>query len=117
MTPDLFTSVELARAGANLAADHADRMTPHHELPWSGQAYAFLLYYMTEHERFQGEDVRMAAEGKVPDPPDKRAWGAVILTALRNGLIVRDGYELTSSLKSHATPRAIWRVVRNNIAA
>lgn len=119
MSYDLFSQPEAPRAdelraearrlavtGANLAADHADRT---HDA-WTQQATAFLLQFARQRPEFQASDVREAAEGKVPQAPDPRAWGAVVLACKRQGWIKPLGYAPTARRTSHGRQEMKWRL-------
>jgi hypothetical protein len=87
------------------AVEHADRVSH----AWSALAFMFVQQYAsrrTEGERFLTEDiVKAASEWGVTDPPDRRAWGAVINRAVRAGFIVRDGYREDR----YCSPKSLWR--------
>ena len=107
---DLFTYAstrDLANEGMTRAVEHADRVEP----SWSNRAYSILHDYALTHSEFMAEDVRVHAHKvlSLPQPPDPRAWGAVINSAVRNRIIIRDRYELTKVPPAHATPRPVWR--------
>lgn len=109
MSFDLFNppeAVKLARAGASLAADYADRV---HD-GWTEQATAFLMQVARERDTFQASDVREAAEGKVPPAPDDRAWGHILSLAKRNKWIEPLGYRPTNRKKSHGRQEQTWRI-------
>lgn len=100
------TAQQLADDGMMRAADHADAV----EEGWSERAYSMLLDYAAEHYEFMGEDVRSWAHSAgLPQPPDGRAWGAVVLRASKAKLIIVDRYRKTRIPPAHATPRAVWR--------
>lgn len=110
VTSDLFsrepTSRDLAEQGMNDALDHADRVSAR----WSVQAGQLLRIYAQLNAEFMAEDVRIWAHRKdLPCPPDPRAWGAVVNRAVREGVLVRDRFELTKIKPAHATPRPVWR--------
>jgi hypothetical protein len=54
---------------------------------WIENALAFLADFVYQHETFRTEDVRKASVNIIPEPPDKRVWGAVMLKAKRIGII------------------------------
>lgn len=97
----------LATIGANLAADHMDRLTSDQ---WTAEAYAFLLQFSADGKIFQAYQLREAAAGKVPSHPDgdPRAWGAIILAAKRNGVIKALGYARTDHRASHGRQEQQW---------
>lgn len=107
---DLFAYADtraMAREGMQRAVDHADRIEP----SWSESATEILRRYAQFTPEFMGEDVRAYAHKieHLPLPPDPRAWGAVVNSAVRSGIIARDRYELTKIPPAHATPRPVWR--------
>lgn len=54
-----------------------------------------------------GEDVCESAESNgFPAPPDKRAWGPVIMRAFKANVIKRVGYGPARS--SNLSPKCIW---------
>ena len=93
--------------GIKRAVDHAEKITDN----WSEKAYGFLRQYMTRHCEFMSEDVREASRGIVPEPPSHRAWGAIIVRAVKEGLIRRLGYQTVKNAKAHCTPASLWQVV------
>lgn len=101
------TGQQLAIFGAQAAADHADRVTAG---DWSGQAWDFFVRWATSRKgaSFQGEDVRIAAKGVVPEPPEPRAWGAILVKAAKARLISRVGYAPVKDPKSHGNPKSVW---------
>lgn len=106
---DLFTytAKELANDGMTRAIEHADQVEP----DWGSRAAAILIDFASVNSEFMAEDVRVYAHKVLglPQPPDPRAWGAIINSAVRQGIIVRDRYELTKIPPAHATPRPVWR--------
>lgn len=52
-----------------------------------------------------------ASTGRVADPPDTRAWGAVFHAASRKGLIVKTG-EYRAAVTSNGSPKPVWKGVR-----
>lgn len=104
---DFMTTRDLANEGMQRAVEHADRVEP----SWSDRAFNILADFARTNPEFMAEDVRVHAHKVLglPQPPDPRAWGAVVNSAVRSGLIVRDRYELTKIPPAHATPRPVWR--------
>lgn len=103
----MSTAWDLAVQGMNAAADHAERENE----GWNRMAYeAFVRYVAAVKEPFMTEDVRSYAEALgVPEPPDKRAWGAVTTRAKRAGLIVSLGYAPQQSVNAHKAPKTLWK--------
>ena len=97
---------QLRDEGIKQAVDNADNT---HE-KWSVKAYNFLTNYIKSHHEFMTEDVRLDSEKKIPIPPSNRAWGGVILRAVKAGLITRDRFSNVKNAKAHKTPATVWRV-------
>ena len=93
-----------ADLGMTRAVERADAVTP----SWSERAYYHLFAYSTLHPHpWMVEDLRQWAKGRgLPDPPDGRAWGAVIQRAARAGTIVRVGWQEAKS--SNNSPKGLW---------
>lgn len=104
---NLFGSA-LRDIGIEQAETHANDV---HE-DWSQKAYNFLLLFIRENTVFQAEDVREASLVEVPEPPSNRAWGAIIVRAIKAGLIKRIGYAPVNNKKAHCTPASVWQVVK-----
>lgn len=96
----------LATAGAQAAADRADRI--HGD--WTDKAYAAFVAYAKTHPKFTTEDV-IAASPEVPQAPEKRAWGAIALMAKRRGLIRKVGFDTAKSAHAHSRPVSVWQLV------
>lgn len=89
--------------GMTRAVQHADAV----ELFWSESAYAHLMDFCRTQKAFLTEEARQFAEGRgLTNPPDSRAWGAVIRRAAKNGLIQRIGYKPAKS--SNLAPKCLW---------
>ena len=102
---------QLRDKGIKKAIDNADDT---HD-KWSDKAYKFLLDYIKYGEgrdqyEFMTEDVRVASEKEIPKPPSNRAWGGIILRAVRAGLITRDRFSNVKNAKAHKTPATVWKV-------
>lgn len=99
---------ELARdKGIQQSVDNANSTVKN----WSDIAYGFLLGYSKSHREFMIEDLREASVGVVQEPPSKRAWGAITVRAVKNGVIKRKGYQCVKNVKAHRTPATLWEVV------
>ena len=97
---------QLRDKGIKQAVDNADNA---HE-KWSDKAYRFLVNYIKSQNEFMTEDLRLASEKEIPKPPSNRAWGGIILRAVRAGLITRDRFSNVKNVKAHKTPATVWRV-------
>lgn len=93
--------------GMRRAVDHAEKITEN----WSVRAYDFLRQYIARHQEFMTEDVREASRGIVPEPPSHRAWGAIIVRAVKEGLIRRVGFQSVKNTRAHCTPASLWQVI------
>ena len=101
---NLFTGQQLRDKGISQAVDNADNNSEN----WSGKAYQFLLSYIKQNREFMAEDVRLASVGIVDAPPSSRAWGGIIVRAVKAGLIQRVGFRNVSNAKAHCTPASLW---------
>ena len=81
---------------------------------WSASARVFLEQYVGRfpEARFQTEDVRRWAYKRgLENPPSERAWGSVVSSAKKEGLIRFVGYESVENPLAHMTPAAVWEKV------
>jgi hypothetical protein len=101
---DLIKGNELRDLGINQSLENAGEK-------WGAIAYSFLLKYTKENKTFMAEDVRVASEGFVPEPPSKRAWGAIFVMAKKNKIITSVGFSNVKNPKAHRTPATLWAVV------
>lgn len=110
---DMFPQLDMFdMAQARAARDEGMRRVEAHanadEPAWAEYAYEFLLNFAHGCEEFKIEDVRAAAAGHVPDPPDARAWGPVAFRAARKGRIEVARYAPAAT--SHGSPKPVWRL-------
>jgi hypothetical protein len=71
---------------------------------WRDEAYKVMQQYAQMYPHFLTEDVRaFSREIGMKQAHDDRAWGPVTLKAIKNGIMARDGFELTK--KSIGNPR------------
>ena len=96
----------LTQRAIDAAADHADRVAS----GWTDKAYGILLAFSSACSHpFAAEDVRReAAAAGLEEPPDPRAWGAVLQAASRDGLLVRVGFGESKNKQAHCRPVALW---------
>lgn len=115
---DLFTAMDLPLAPAAdraaLARDlgilrsgsRAEREVP----GWQAKAIYCLERYLTQvplaHEFLAEEFVKYATAAGLEEPPDGRAYGSVMQSAARRGLIVKVGYRV--ALSSNLSPKTLW---------
>ena len=103
---NLFSGTELRDNGIAQAMENADAQVNE----WTFEAYQFLLHYSKSNKEFMAEDVRLASEGIIDEPPSKRAWGGIIVRAVKSGLIKRKGFMNVKNAKAHCTPATLWEV-------
>lgn len=96
-------------AGMRLALDHAESVRD----GWADEAMTALRIYIAAHptKEFMTEDVREYAYDvlAVPYPPHCRAWGGVMASAAKQGLITRVGIGPVKTASSHMANATIWR--------
>lgn len=107
--PDLFDIAEGMKrrdAGIQQAIDNTEK----EDLTWGSRALGFVIKFPGQ--RFMTEDIRIFAyENGFQRPVHERAWGSVMLTAQRKGLIISDGIGLVKNVKAHRTPATIWKKI------
>jgi hypothetical protein len=92
--------------GIAKAIRHADAVSP----TWSDRAYAYLQAYLSrQREPFQTESFRYWVEGRLEEPPNKRAFGSVILRAANAGLIEKVGIKPVTNPKANMAFAALWQ--------
>lgn len=75
---------------------------------WTQSAIKYLELY--PHKEFMAEELRLWAYANgLPKPPHGRAWGAVMVGAVKRGLVVHGGYRAVKNPKAHGTPANVWR--------
>jgi len=101
---------KLRDAGMQQAVDNAESKHP----SWGDRALSLLVKYPKD--EFMAEQVREFAKSRgLPDPPSKRAWGAVIVKAKKMGIIEHMRYDRVSNPKAHRTPASVWRMLYRHI--
>jgi len=112
---DLFDNMQrTARArllrdqGMQTAIDHADAVSEE----WSERAYGKLRAYVAglhSGALFTCEVVRDYAERSgLPPPPDKRAWGGIMVRGRHAGLFRKHGFTIATDPKVHCNPVSQW---------
>jgi hypothetical protein len=93
--------------GIQRALDHAEQENRN----WRESALLLLETFLLERGGipFLAEAFRVYAKRskRVPDPPDARAWGAVMTAAKKSGMIVACGAE--RALTSNLSFKVLWR--------
>jgi len=93
--------------GMKKAADNAEMKVP----GWAAMALESVRKY--PYKTFRAEEVRVWAYSEgLPRPPHGRAWGGVMATANRLGIVQRGGFQNVSNPKAHRTPATLWEKVR-----
>jgi len=105
---DIFADGRIMRdAGIQQAISHADEVCE----KWSEKAYQFLLWYIKRNKEFMTEDVRNASAYIIEIPPSERAWGGVIVRAVKAGLIKQTGYRKVANARAHMANAATWQTI------
>lgn len=106
---DLFDEARARRdVGMHNSVEHAEAATP----GWQDEAAELLQQFVNARRRagrtFMAEDfVAWASHVGLADPPDKRAFGAVIRRGALAGVIIKTGYAPAKS--SNLSPKVQWR--------
>lgn len=96
----LFDAIASAEAARDAALEQVAGAAPR---GWEDAASAWLCDYLRAHAEY----VPDVANRDGPEPPEKRAWGAVIRRAIRAGWIVRTGF--APRTRGHCTPGPVYR--------
>lgn len=104
---DLFAAESARNQGIEKAKQSANERTQY----WSKRALFFLKQYMRAHPVFTIEQVRIASENHLPEPPHARAWGAVAVMAKKQGLIKRISYAPSQNPKAHCATVSVWQKI------
>lgn len=83
---------------------------------WTEKAYQFLVEYSRQNERFQTWMCNQASKnGGVPIPKNEKSWAAPVRKALREGIIVKDGF--APNPRRHLTDAPVYRSLLYKSAA
>lgn len=78
---------------------------------WTEIALGYVRKYAQRNAPFLTEECRVwAIVQGCPQPQNKKAWGAVMQSAQRRGIIEACGYAPAAS--SNCSPKVLWRIVR-----
>lgn len=107
MPLDFTAALDRRDQGVERAASHANRV----ESEWTGQALGMLIAFGQQATGdFLIEEVRAWAEARgLPEPPDKRSWGAVARSAAAKRRIEKVGFG--SAASSNCSPKVKWRYI------
>lgn len=75
---------------------------------WGEKAYLLFLEFIKSHTEFKCEDFRNWSSPQLSTPPSLRAFGSIIVRAVKSGLITRIGFENVSNPRAHKTPVSVW---------
>lgn len=101
-----MTGSELRDEGIRRAEGHAERVEP----GWLEHAVEYVRDYARLHPELTSEKARQYAERcGLPEPPDKRSWGGVMLRALRAGVVEKIGWTTADDPLVHNNPVSLWR--------
>lgn len=100
--PDLATAHAAAQAGMEQALRHAERESP----DWAAVALAFVHKYARTHRTFVAEDCVAAAVEWGLACAQTKAYGPVLRSAARLGIITKIGY--VPSRNRHCSPTVQW---------
>lgn len=109
------TSCARARPVPTVAAAARDRaleqVLQHAGEPWAATARRWLREYALIHREFTAEEFRIwAVAGGCPQPHHHNAWGALLCTMRRQGVIeITDRQRPMQTVRSHARRTPVWR--------
>ena len=97
-------------AEAIRARDAALAQVEVHSAPWRVVAFDALVAVARDRTTLSSEDVwARLAEWGVSPPPEPRAIGPVIVRAVREGVLVHDGYENSTKREHHRDVQSRYR--------
>ncbi len=105
-----MNGAQLRDEGMVRAAEHADRL----HAAWQDRAMGFLKEFIASANRhdahyFSAEEVYAFAERRgLPKPPDRRAWGVVMVRAVKAGIVCKRGYSVSERPECHRRPVTMW---------
>jgi hypothetical protein len=97
----MHEGLELGHKMGDVAADHAGKL-------WVEDALEVFKNHAQQHQTFTTEQVR-AANPDLPEPPDRRAWGAIPRMAVKRGWVIADGWVRADSKSVHGMVVTQWR--------
>nr|WP_319566250.1 hypothetical protein [uncultured Rhodoferax sp.] len=107
MSLPLEVSRSRGLAGMTLAEDNAEKCSP----GWSEMALdKFRAYVATLpfDKDFIAEEARLAIQPELPETYELRAWGSVVLSAIRQGILAVTG-RFRPAVSSHCSPKPVYR--------
>lgn len=94
--------------GLAIGHKRADDAAKHAGDEWLNEALCAFKNHAIKHKYFTTEDVRSAAPN-LPNPPDKRAWGAVPRIAKKEGIVSAHGWTRANSPTVHGMVVTLWK--------
>lgn len=96
--------------GMEVATSHADAVVEN----WRYLARDMLERYLREHDKpFLTQDLILwAREQGLPEPPTKKAWGAVVTVAARRHMIKIDSYTKEGTYNANMKP--LWKATESH---
>jgi hypothetical protein len=93
--------------GIQRSAERAEKAFP----TWNDRAYNYLERFISSiRSPFMTEDVRECAEERgLPKPPNLKAWGHIVISAKKNGLIKSVGIGKRSEAQAHRAYATLWQ--------
>jgi len=90
-----------------IGIEKAEQAAEHAGDEWRANAYMAVVDYAKTHHLFTIEDVRLAA--RLTECRELRAWGAIIRSAQKNGLVERVGWIRAKVRHVHGRAVTQWR--------
>ena len=94
--------------GLAIGHKRADDAAKHAGSEWLEEALCAFKNHAIKHQYFTTEDVRSACQN-LPDPPDKRAWGAVPRIAKKDGIVSAHSWTRANSQTVHGMVVTLWK--------
>lgn len=97
----------LKERGITLALRNANEVTP----GWGERARIWMTKFVNEspnNYQFLGEDFREWVKDKLEEPPNKRAFGAIILWAAKHKMIRKIGHATVKNPNAHKCFSSLW---------
>lgn len=103
------------KSGRELRDEAIDRAITHAGETWKSKAVEILWMTARKYHRLTADDYhRIAGQMNLERPPDGRAWGAVVIQAIKNGWISKTGDRQKSTRPE--VHRSEMKVYRSHIA-
>lgn len=117
---DILAAIDRAAGRKNLGIERSSARAERTSPGWQGRALEHLTNFIECRRRLAShtgescaleflaeEFVRYSEAQGLASPPDGRAYGAVMQSACRRGLIAKAGYRL--ALSSNMSPKCLWK--------